>query len=105
LGRAPVSEITAAAMADAANAAVALEIDPEGGQRGGRMDEISDLVRRLTGAEATLVVNNNAAAILLTLSALVTGRKVAVSRAEAVEIGGGFRIPDVLRQSDATLVE
>lgn len=105
LGRAPVSDATSAAMADAASAAVALEIDPEGGQRGGRMDEISDLVRRLTGAEATLVVNNNAAAILLTLSALVTGRKVAVSRAEAVEIGGGFRIPDVLRQSGATLVE
>jgi L-seryl-tRNA(Ser) seleniumtransferase len=105
LGRAPVSDETARAMTEAAGGAVALEIEPESGRRGGRMAEISTLLRRLTGAEAALVINNNAAAILLTLSALVSGRRVAVSRAEAVEIGGGFRIPDVLRQSGATLVE
>ena len=105
LGRAPVSEMAARAMAEAASGAVALEIEPESGRRGGRMAEISNLLRRLAGAQSTLVVNNNAAAILLTLSALVAGRKVAVSRAEAVEIGGGFRIPDVLRQSGAALVE
>jgi L-seryl-tRNA(Ser) seleniumtransferase len=105
LGRAPVSEAAARAMAEAASASVSLEIEPETGRRGGRMAEISTLLRHLTGAEAALVVNNNAAAILLTLSALAAGRIVAVSRAEAVEIGGGFRIPDVLRQSGATLVE
>jgi L-seryl-tRNA(Ser) seleniumtransferase len=69
------------------------------------MAEVSRLITLLTGAEATLVVNNNAAAILLVLSALASGRRVAVSRAEAVEIGGGFRIPDVLRQSGAELIE
>jgi L-seryl-tRNA(Ser) seleniumtransferase len=105
LGRAPVSDETARAIAEAASGSVALEIEPGTGRRGGRMAEISALLRHLTGAEASLVVNNNAAAILLTLSALVAGRRVAVSRAEAVEIGGGFRIPDVLRQSGATLVE
>jgi L-seryl-tRNA(Ser) seleniumtransferase len=105
LGRAPVSGETARAMAGAAGAAVPLEIEPETGRRGGRMAEISELLRMLTGAEAVLVVNNNAAAVLLVLSALVAGRTVAVSRAEAVEIGGGFRIPDVLLQSGATLIE
>jgi L-seryl-tRNA(Ser) seleniumtransferase len=105
LGRAPVSDATARAMAEAAAGSVALEVEPETGRRGGRMAEIADLLRLLTGAEASLAVNNNAAAILLALSALAAGRKVAVSRAEAVEIGGGFRVPDVLRQSGATLVE
>lgn len=105
LGRAPVSEETARAMQEAALGAVALEIEPESGRRGGRMREISHLFRLLTGAEAALVVNNNAAAILLTLSSLAAGKRVAISRSEAVEIGGGFRIPDVLEQSGATLVE
>lgn len=105
LGRAPVSEATAAAMAAAASSALPLEIDPDRNQRGGRMEEITGLLRGLTGAEAALVVNNNAAAVLLVLSALGAGRSVIVSRGEAVEIGGGFRIPDVLRQSGATLVE
>jgi L-seryl-tRNA(Ser) seleniumtransferase len=105
LGRAPVSRATAEAMAFAAAAYVPLEIDPESNRRGGRMDELTGLMRLLTGAEATLVVNNNAAAVLLTLSALASGREVIVSRSEAVEIGGGFRIPDVMRQSGATLVE
>lgn len=105
LGRAPVSDDTAAAMAAAAANAVSLELDPETNHRGGRMREISGLMRLLTGAESSLVVNNNAAAVLLVLSALAAGREVILSRGEAVEIGGGFRIPDVLRQSGARLVE
>jgi L-seryl-tRNA(Ser) seleniumtransferase len=105
LGRAPVSSSTAHAMSSAASAYVPLEIDPESNERGGRMAEISALMRLLTGAEVTLVVNNNAAAVLLVLSAIAAGKSVIVSRGEAVEIGGGFRIPDVLRQSGAKLVE
>ncbi len=105
LGRAPVSAEAAAAMAAVAGGYVPLEIEPESGLRGGRMREISSLMRLLTGAEETLVVNNNAAAVLLTLSTIASGKSVIVSRGEAVEIGGGFRIPDVLRQSGAQLVE
>ena len=105
LGRSSVSKEAAAAMQQAAMSTVALEVDPETGRRGGRMAEIASLLRMLTGVEAALVVNNNAAAILLVLSALCSGGKVAVSRAEAVEIGGSFRIPDVLAQSGATLLE
>ena len=105
LGRAPVSAATAEAMRTAASSYVPLEIEPESNTRGGRMGEITDLIRLLTQAESTLVVNNNAAAVLLVLSALAAGRSVIVSRGEAVEIGGGFRIPDVMRQSGARLVE
>ncbi len=105
LGRAPVSVETAQAMADAAASSVTLELDPVTNERGGRLQEITMLMRLLTGAEETVVVNNNAAAVLVTLAALASGREVIVSRGEAVEIGGGFRIPDVLRQSGAELVE
>jgi L-seryl-tRNA(Ser) seleniumtransferase len=105
LGRSMVSAETAAAMADAASSYVALELDPETNERGGRMSEISALLRLLTGADASLVVNNNAAAVLLVLSAVATGRGVVLSRGEAVEIGGGFRIPDVMWQSGARLIE
>jgi L-seryl-tRNA(Ser) seleniumtransferase len=105
LGRSMVSPETAAAMAEAASSYVPLEIDPETNERGGRMSEISSLLRVLTGAEASLVVNNNAAAVLLVLSAVALGREVILSRGEAVEIGGGFRIPDVMRQSGARLIE
>ncbi len=105
LGRSTVSDETAAAMAEAAAHPVALEIEPETNRRGGRMDEIASLMRLLTGAESTLVVNNCAAAVLLVLSAVAARRDVLVSRGEAVEIGGGFRVPDVLRQSGANLVE
>jgi len=105
LGRAPVSVETAAAMAAVAGGAVPLEIEPETNERGGRMREIAALLRLLTGAEAALVVNNCAAAVLLVLTAVAAGRSVVVSRGEAVEIGGGFRVPDVLRQSGAELVE
>lgn len=105
LGRAPVSAAAARAMAGAAASYVALETDLATGRRGGRGSEVEALVRALTGAERTLVVNNNAAAMTLVLAALAAGRGVVVSRGEAVEIGGGFRIPDVLRQSGARLVE
>jgi L-seryl-tRNA(Ser) seleniumtransferase len=105
LGRAPVSAATAAAMADALRHYTPLELDLVTGERGGRMAEIEALLAVLTGAEAALVVNNNAAATVLALGALAAGRAVILSRGEAVEIGGGFRIPDVMRQSGATLVE
>ena len=77
----------------------------EAGQRGSRHAHPARLLCELTGAEDALVVNNNAAAVFLALTALCVGREVIVSRGELVEIGGGFRIPDVLRQSGATLVE
>jgi L-seryl-tRNA(Ser) seleniumtransferase len=105
LGRAPVSAEAAEAMRAAAASPVALEIEPESNERGGRMREASGLLRALTGAEATLIVNNCASAVLLALSAVASGKDVIVSRGEAIEIGGGFRIPDVLRQSGARLVE
>lgn len=107
LGRAPVSAVAAAAMRDAAANYIPLEIERESGTRGGRMAELETLFRALTGCEAALVVNNNAAATLLVLAAVLRGGKteVVLSRAEAVEIGGSFRIPDILRQSGATLVD
>jgi L-seryl-tRNA(Ser) seleniumtransferase len=82
-----------------------LEYDLEAGRRGSRYVHAEELLCRLTGAEAALVVNNNAAAVLLILMALARGREVILSRGQLVEIGGGFRIPDVMRQSGATLVE
>jgi L-seryl-tRNA(Ser) seleniumtransferase len=105
LGRAPVSARAAAAMAEVASGYVPLEIELETGKRGGRMSEIDRLMRALTGAEAALIVNNNAAAVLLVLSAVAFDREVIVSRGEAIEIGGGVRIPDVLAQSGARMVE
>jgi len=105
LGRAPLSDATIAAMAEAGGSPVSLEVDPETNIRGSRMAEITHQFSLLTGAEAALVVNNNAAAVLLALAALAAGTQVIVSRGEAVEIGGGFRVPDVLRQSGAKLVE
>ncbi|CAN5539606.1 L-seryl-tRNA(Sec) selenium transferase [soil metagenome] len=105
LGRAPVSASAATAMAEVASGYVPLEIEQETGRRGGRMSEIDRLMQALTGAEAALIVNNNAAAVLLVLSALAFDREVLVSRGEAIEIGGGVRIPDVLAQSGARMVE
>lgn len=105
LGRAPLSDAALAA-ADAVGRGYSdLEIDLGTGRRGSRQAHLQDLLRRITGAEAALAVNNNASALLLGLSALAAGREVIVARGEAVEIGGGFRIPDVLRQSGCTLVD
>ena len=105
LGRAPLSAATQHAMVAAATGYSNLEYDLGAGERGSRHVHVETLLTRLTGAEAALVVNNNAAAMLLVLSALAAGREVIVSRGQAVEIGGGFRIPDVLRQSGARLVD
>lgn len=105
LGRALASEEAAQAMALAASSAVPLEIDLASNARGGRMREIEELIFALTGAESALLVNNNAAAMLLALTTIAAGKEVIVSRGEAVEIGGGFRVPDVLAQSGARMID
>jgi L-seryl-tRNA(Ser) seleniumtransferase len=105
LGRAPLSHAALQAMQDVGAGYSNLEYDLEAGARGSRYTHVGALLCRLTGAEAALTVNNNAAAIYLVLSALAQGREVIISRGQSVEIGGGFRIPDVLRQSGAALVE
>ena len=105
LGRAPLSERALRAMAEAGRGYTNLEFDIAGGDRGSRHDHVRELIRRTTGAEDGLVVNNNAAALLMALQVFASGSGVIVSRGEAVEIGGRFRIPDVLRQSGAQLVE
>jgi L-seryl-tRNA(Ser) seleniumtransferase len=105
LGRAPLSAAAATAAADIAAGYSNLELDLKSGRRGSRHDLVSDLLCRLTGAEAALVVNNNAAAVLLALTALARGREVVVSRGQLVEIGGAFRMPDVMRLSGARMVE
>jgi len=105
LGRAVLSKEVARAVEMAATGYTNLEFDLQTGERGSRHDHVEGLLCRLTGAEAAAVVNNNAAAVLLTLSTLAAGREVVVSRGELVEIGGAFRIPDVMAQSGARLVE
>jgi L-seryl-tRNA(Ser) seleniumtransferase len=105
LGRAPLSQAALAAMAAIGQGYSNLEYDLETGQRGSRYHHAEALLKRLTGAEAALMVNNNAAAVLLILSVLARDRDVVISRGQLVEIGGGFRIPDVMRQSGARLVE
>jgi len=105
LGRAPLSAAAQRAIAAAAAGYSNLEFDLESGQRGSRHTHLEALLCRVTGAQAALAVNNNAAAVLLVLAEFAAGREVVVSRGQAVEIGGGFRIPDVLRQSGARLVE
>jgi L-seryl-tRNA(Ser) seleniumtransferase len=105
LGRAPLSADAVEAMTVAARGYSDLELELESGERGSRQACVASLLCQLTGAEAALVVNNNASAVALGLAAIAQGKEVVVSRGEAVEIGGGFRIPDVLLQSGARLVE
>ncbi|HKU57542.1 MAG TPA: L-seryl-tRNA(Sec) selenium transferase, partial [Gaiellaceae bacterium] len=105
LGRAPLAAEAIARVVDAAGGYSNLEYDLGEGARGSRQEHLAAILRRLTGAEAALVVNNNAAAVLLALAALAEGRDVVVSRGELIEIGDGFRIPDVLARSGARLVE
>jgi len=105
LGRAPLAEQAIARVVEVGRGYSNLEYDLERGERGSRQDHLGALLRELTGAEAALVVNNNAGAVLLALAALAEGREVVVSRGELIEIGDGFRIPEVLARSGARLVE
>jgi L-seryl-tRNA(Ser) seleniumtransferase len=105
LGRAPLADAAIARVATIARGYCNLEYDLEQGARGSRTVHAETLITSITGAEAAIVVNNNAAATLLILSGIASGREVVISRGELVEIGGGFRVPDVLRQSGATLRE
>jgi L-seryl-tRNA(Ser) seleniumtransferase len=106
LGRAPLADAAAEAVADAARGYVNLELDLASGRRGARDVHVAALLAQLTGAQDALVVNNGAAATLLAAAALAgPGRAIAVSRGQLVEIGGGFRVPDVVAQAGARLVE
>jgi len=105
LGRAPLAEAALERVREISRGYSNLEYDLEVGGRGSRQDHVGGILRRLTGAESALVVNNNAAAVMLALAALAEGREVLVSRGELIEIGDGFRIPDVLERSGARLRE
>ncbi len=105
LGRAPLSQAAIAAMSEAAANYSNLEFDLETGKRGSRLIHAEAILQKLLGVEAALVVNNNASAVLLVLSALANKKCVVISRTQLVEIGGGFRVPDVMKQSGAKLVE
>ena len=105
LGRAPLSAAAIAAVDAVSRGYTNLEFDLGTGKRGSRLVHAEALLQRLTGAEAAVVVNNNAAAVLLILSALANRKRVIIARSQLVEIGGGFRIPDVMKQSGAKLVE
>ncbi len=105
LGRSPLSPAALRAASQVSIGYSNLEYDLDQGQRGSRLIHTEALLTRLTGAEAALVVNNNAAAVLLALTALANRRRVIIARSQLVEIGGGFRVPDVMKQSGAKLVE
>ena len=105
LGRAPLSKATIKAMESVARNYSTLEFDMSNGKRGSRLIHAENVIKRITGAEAAVVVNNNASAVMLILSALANRRRVVIARSQLIEIGGGFRIPDVMKQSGAKLVE
>ena len=103
LGRAPLSDRALAAVDGAAAGYAALELDLDTGRRGGRGSAVAASLREITGAQSALALNNNAGATFLALEALAAGGEVLVSRGEAIEIGGGFRVPDILAASGAVL--
>ena len=105
LGRSPMADRAVADLARLSGVYVNLEYDLQSGERGSRHDIVRELLRSITGAEDCIVVNNNAAAVLLVLSAMASGKEVIVSRGELVEIGGSFRVPEVMEQGGARLVE
>jgi len=105
LGRAPLSKATIAAMQVAAQGYSNLEYDLDKGVRGSRLIHAESVLGKLTGAEAAVAVNNNASAVMLTLAALSNRKRAIIARSQLVEIGGGFRVPDVMKQSGAKLVE
>ncbi len=105
LGRAPIAESAQHALMDTVQNYCTLQIDLETGKRGDRYKDVEKLLSQITGAEAAIVVNNNAAATMLILNTLAEGKEVIVSRGELVEIGGSFRLPDVMKRSGAKLVE
>lgn len=105
LGRAPLSKATIKAMQDAAQNYSTLEYDLAKGQRGSRLIHAESVLQKLLGVESAIVVNNNASAVLLVLSALANKKRVVIARTQLVEIGGGFRVPEVMKQSGAKLVE
>jgi L-seryl-tRNA(Ser) seleniumtransferase len=105
LGRAPLSDATIRAMDAVSRGYSNLEYDLEKGQRGSRLTHAQSVLQKLTAAEAALVVNNNASAVMLVLAALANRKRVVISRTQLVEIGGGFRVPDVMKQSGAKLIE
>ncbi|MFO0930481.1 MAG: L-seryl-tRNA(Sec) selenium transferase [Gemmataceae bacterium] len=105
LGRAPVAEVAARAAAEAAAGYLNLELDLDTGRRSSRQDAVRDWVCRLTGAESATAVNNNAAATVIVLRTVAAGREVVLSRGQLIEIGGSFRIPDIMAVSGATLRE
>ena len=105
LGRAELSKKAKQAVAEVADRYSTLEYDPEAGHRGSRHTHVEGIIRKITGAEACMVVNNNAAATMIVLAAIGAGKEMIVSRGELVEIGGAFRIPDIMEQSGATLRE